>query len=370
MNTYFIFGSTGNLAQNKIIKALFEIYREEKNNFKIYCLGRRDMTDLEFRDFTSKNLEQSQEVLDFLENIFYLKIDIENPKTFSCISNVLDETSPKPIFYLSLPPDQYLKTLEGLKFCGINIQNFILLEKPFASDISSLLKTEQFAKDFLQKSKILYVDHYLFKNIIKDIYNYKDQSVAVGLYENISKIEVSFLESNDISSRGAFYDKVGVVYDVFQNHILEIVSSFLSTKKLSKDRVSVLNDLTVTSSDIKRGQYKGFRDHKGVSALSETETYLKIKILYHSIPIFVEAGKSCKNQNVSLTICYKNGDKKTFNSFTENAYINLFKDLSSGSLENFISFGEALALFKLADEVKENILKIPLEIYDLENGLC
>ncbi len=367
MDTYFIFGSTGNLAQTKIIKALFQLHKEGDKNFRVYCIGRRDMTDLEFRDFTSKNLDQGEDTLSFLKNIYYLKINVEDRDSFWAISQILNTNiSRKIFFYLALPPKEYLKVLDGLSFCNLDKENFILLEKPFAPNSYELLKINDFSQKFLQKSKILYVDHYLFKNLISDIWDFKKE--RKDFYENILKIEVYFLESNDISQRGSFYDGVGVVYDVFQNHILEMISSVFSLEK--SDRVSVLKSLIVSTDDMKRGQYKGFIDHSGVEKDSKTETYLNLKLLFRAIEIFVEAGKSCQKQNVSVTVYFKNDQKIIFNSSGENAYIKLFKNLRDGLFENFVSFDEAFILFKISDEVKSLVSKLPLEIYDLENGLC
>lgn len=368
MKIYSIFGATGDLAQKKLIKALFEVYKKEED-FAIYCFGRKDITNEDFRNLTLKN-NNIEGFESFSEKIFYFKLDfdLENPLLFLrekfCNSIFLT-------FYVALPPTEYLKILGFLNNLGLGFQYFILLEKPFGYDKKSAILIQDFYKNCLKGPKLLYVDHYLFKEFLVRINSFKISKKLSDLVSNIREVQALFLESNSLENRGFLYDKIGAVLDVGQNHVLQMLVSFFALDNSSpKNRLEVLKKIESVSA-LKRGQYKSFKEHLGVSENSETETYFKVNMIFDSgIPILVEAGKSCLNPFVGLKLYFKNGEVVEFKSSNENSYIKLFQDLDSLNFDRFVSFEEVSISFDIAEKIKNSISNLPLSIYNLSDGLC
>lgn len=369
-NVYCIFGATGNLAQLKIIPALFDIYNENKD-ISIFCFGRTDILSDDFRDISFKN--NNKYTKSFLEKLVYLKIDQSKPEDFKNIEKELKDIYSNIIFYLSLPPSEYLNIIKSLSHLNIKSKFYILVEKPFADSLESLFEIEKISKNS-NKTEILFVDHYLFKNFINEILDYKKDFNFRDFVGSLLSVEVKFLESNTLAKRGLFYDKTGAIFDVGQNHILQMINTVFVESPFNfkpEERLKVLNNLYLSDKGFARGQYKNFRKEDGVSVDSETETYFKagfdFKCIDLSIPVFVEAGKSCKDVFVGVILNFKNGSVVKIGSSSENAYIKILK---MEDHSRFVCLNEAILSFKIAKNLKERILKEKMIFYILEDGLC
>ncbi len=370
MKIYCIFGATGNLSQSKILPALFDIFKTG-DDFSILCFGRKEMSSQDFRDLTfhSQNIYSQT----FLEKIVYLKVDPNIKDDFSKIEENLKSTYSQIFFYLSLPPSEYLNIIKSL--CSLDIKKtfHILVEKPFADSLDSLLEIKQISEKS-KFAKILFVDHYLFKKLIDDILDYKVNLGFESFLDSLVSVEVKFLESNTLAKRGGFYDKTGAVFDVFQNHILQMINAVFSSnpKNFNSDnRVDILKKINLLSSGFARGQYVGFRQEDGVLTSSQTETYFKAGLVFSHqekhIPVLVEAGKSCQGVFVGVIFNFKDGSNFQISSSSENSYIKMLK---MEDFSRFVSFDEASLSFKIANDVKKAISKEELLFYNMEDGLC
>jgi glucose-6-phosphate 1-dehydrogenase len=199
------------------------------------------------------------------------------------------------------------------------------LEKPFGTDLETAQKLDMQLGSLFKEEQIYRVDHYLAKETVRNIIAFRFSNVFLEPVWNnnyIQKIEVKLLEKNTVSARGDFYDKVGALRDVGQNHLLQLLSLFImdepgqfSPEDIKKERADALSSLKVLTAeeiakDTIRGQYNGYLDEEGVHSDSATETYFKIKATstkhdFRGVPLYIESGKAMKEDLIEVVVTFK-----------------------------------------------------------------
>ncbi len=340
-----VFGATGDLMAKKIIPSLFHLFQIGKipNKFEVIGFGRRPFSD---EDFRRHILEASQKYhvvfsseaqkQEFLDLFMYQRGGFDETSSYADLKTKIENISERwgensnKLFYLAVPPEQFeiiFKNLaaEGLNKPGKNGEwSRVLVEKPFGTDGVSAQKLEKLLARYFDQDQLYRIDHYLAKEIIQAIIHFRFSNNLLETSwdkDTIEKIEIRLLESMGVEERGAFYDAVGALRDVGQNHLLEMLAAVtmedlrsLDEVELRSRRAQIIAALKPwTASDIKqftyRAQYEGYDTIRGVAPGSQTETYYKLKTeLNHprwkGVPIIMEAGKraaaACKEIVVTL----------------------------------------------------------------------
>lgn len=345
-----MFGGTGDLAETKLYPALFHLFKRGSlpQSFKVLGISRKTlevevyrqqvMSWISHADQTASAADRSR----FVNHVDYLAGDFNQPLTYEAIAEYLKafdgevKQCASKLFYLAVPPSLYagiFKSLDEaslLKLCdGGTTHARILVEKPFGRDLSTAKALEADLCLRFTEDQIYRIDHYLAKEAIENIIALRFANSILSdswQHEQIESINVRLLEKKDVANRGAFYDGVGALRDVGQNHVLQILallamspSSISDVAAIRQARARVISELESPSRFVK-GQYAGFRNSAGVDAASTTETYFYIETKlkserFHGIPITLEAGKALATAVSDVTITFK--PRVRFSNLTE-----------------------------------------------------
>jgi len=344
---FTIFGVTGDLAAKKIIPSLWHLFQHGRLPERLSVIGfsRREFSDKEFKDLileaVKKHADSSiedKEIDSFFELFTYQAGTFEDTKAFQSLSDRIVEIESSwnmcanKLFYLAVPPSSYeqiFKNLAGVKLnvpCGGDPGwSRILIEKPFGTDLRSAQELQSLLSSYFKEEQIYRIDHYLFKEIIQGIENFRFSN---NLFENawdntmIERINIRLLESIGVEDRGSFYDSIGTLRDVGQNHILTMLAAItmeyptgMNVREIRKNRATILETLRpwteeTVQKETYRSQYLNYKNIRGVAQNSDTETYFALKTdLLHprwsGIPIFMEAGKRMGESRKEIILTLK-----------------------------------------------------------------
>lgn len=347
--TIVIFGITGDLSRHKLLPALFSLWKKGflPEKFSIIGFSRKDFSDEEIRKEMMASLpevENESEKEKFLSNIFYKKGVFDSSETYKDLSVYIGEKDDKvgvcssKIFYLAVPPTLYESILTNIRKAGLHIQcggkkdrAKILIEKPFGDDMKTAEELDFLLGDLFDESQIYRIDHYLGKETLQNILSFRfSNTLFEPLWNNkhIDKIEISLFEKNVVGDRGAFYDNIGALKDVGQNHMLAMLSLIAMeqpvkfvTAEVRKERGKVLKKLSLnpkTFSKIsRRAQYEGYLAEKGVREDSQTETFFSIEAFiknrrWSGVPFVMKSGKAFKESKTEIKIFFRDPDPRFF----------------------------------------------------------
>lgn len=367
--TFVLFGATGDLARRKIVPALFELYQKGVfvSGSQIVAFSRRDWQDQDYRDFITQSIstEDKEKVGEFLKTIQYVSGTFDAPEGYIKLKEVTKHNH--VIIHLAVPPNAHTQVINNLNKVGV--VGKLLIEKPFGHDLQSAEALEVELEKYVDCKNIFRIDHYLGKAGLDEVTRKRKEDLEFSSRLNknfVNSIQFRFLESLDIAGRGEFYDSVGALLDVGQNHLLSMVSSFfVDTKSLQGvcgARAEVLKQMRVVHTT--RGQYSGYVDEKNVDKNSETETYFKIEMKYaqedwENIPIYLEGGKAMEEKRSDIIISFKDESQYVFDidqPKKPDAYEVVLDAAIRGDDSRFVCSDEMMESWRLADQMK-NMMK-------------
>ncbi len=344
-----VFGGAGDLSKRKLLPAFFSLYSRNilPDKFNLIGVSRKNRTDNEFKniiensivDYSKYKENISKEKLkEFINFSSYLSGKFEDIETYRKLAKSLlniDESlgiCSNKLFYLAVPPENYEIILKNLDKSGLTIPcskkegwTRVLVEKPFGSNYKTAKNLDKLLGDLFLEEQIFRIDHYLAKETIQNILTFRfTNTLFEPIWNNkfIEKIEIKLLEKLDVSTRGTFYDDIGALRDVGQNHILQILASMtmenplsLSAKSIREKRAELLSSLCLFSKEnisefVTKGQYEGYKKEDGVKNNSNTETYFKLRVFldnkrWKGVPFILESGKALFETKTEVKIYFK-----------------------------------------------------------------
>lgn len=330
--TFVIMGATGDLAKLKLIPALYNILKHNPT-WKVSLIGvARSATTIEaILEEAKKNIKDfDQAIWSRLSQVaHYQTLDFGKLEDFENLKNKILEIEKKEnlsgnrLFYLATLPEHFGEASVNLAKVGLVSSKDggwerVLYEKPFGSDLASAKKINQTIDKVFEEKNVYRVDHYLGKELVADIALLRfTNRVLEPLWNNrhIDSIQIIRDEDFGIKDRGNYFDKYGAVKDMFQNHILQILSlvamespKFISGEYLRDQKVKVLKKVKVK--DLFLGQYDGYEKEKGVQPGSKTETFFAAKVeinnrRWRGVPFFVRSGKGLNKKEAVIHIRFK-----------------------------------------------------------------
>jgi glucose-6-phosphate 1-dehydrogenase len=402
-----LFGATGDLANRKLIPAIYDLFKE-KNQLRLIGVARRALKRSEWEDLIAtalKDVEDKEEINKFLSMTSYINGDFKEIEIYSRLKKELGENEEeKTLFYLSIPQTTYNEVLYGISTEFTLKKSKVAIEKPFGNDLNSF---DGLLKDISRYSDIAHVypiDHYLGKEWIYEMERLsKENPMLSALWKNdsLDAIQLSMLESEGVKERGRFYEQVGALKDVFQNHLLQIIATALRTifPNSTKEEIITMLELSGEKDAVVFGQYvaeesaKAYREEHYVAKDSLVETYFAVKLRLFERPIYIRSGKRLGKDKTYLTLNFKNIYGELNNSLSYNiqperhilfavrdkvseitakakvhyqdkTYQILFSKMLHGEKDTFFpSLGEIRASWKLTERILEAVSSSDIYFY-------
>ncbi len=336
-----IFGASGDLTQRKLVPSLFNLYRKERmpEQFRIVGYGNTAFTDEQFRAHLKEGMGEfasyeytEEEWEKFASNFLYQQgryTDLADFKKLGSLLKSKENGSGNRIYYMATPPGVFPNIIDLLGLTDqLGEQNGwrrVVIEKPFGTDLESAHSLNEQIHKALSEKQIYRIDHYLGKETVQNILVSRFANTIFEPLWNrnyIDHVEITVAEQVGVEHRARFYDHVGVLRDMFQNHLLQLVAlvameppaSFDATA-LRNEKVKVLSAIQpMTEDDVPRrtvrAQYKGYRQEEGVDPQSTTPTYAAIRLQvdnwrWQGVPFYLRSGKCLKEKLSQITIQFK-----------------------------------------------------------------
>ncbi|MDD2807143.1 MAG: glucose-6-phosphate dehydrogenase [Patescibacteria group bacterium] len=345
-----VLGATGDLMARKIVPSLFHLF--DHNNlpqrFKVVGFARRSLTDTDFQEHVHQNLiehslpkDNQPPTAEFLKIFSYFQGNFEDVSAYQNLAKALDKIDAEwgvcanKLFYLAVPPEQFEIIFTNLKLSGLNVPcspqtgwTRMLIEKPFGRDLKTAERMLDQVSKFFKDEQVYLIDHYLAKEILQGIVPFRfSNNLLEDSWDNtaIEKIEIKLLEKLGAEKRGKFYDNVGALRDVGQNHLLEMLAVLtmeypedMDPYDLRHKRAAIIEKLkpwtkTEIIENTFRAQYDSYQQIVGVDSNSQVETYFKLKTelidkRWRGVPIFLESGKGFESSIKQIKVTFRHPD--------------------------------------------------------------
>ncbi|HXK80421.1 MAG: glucose-6-phosphate dehydrogenase [Kiritimatiellia bacterium] len=331
--TIVIFGATGDLTQRKLIPALFHNRKKGRlwDRTRIVGVARRDWSDDFFREHLREGVRRYGGPFDekawaeFAPRIRYVRGDLEVPEDYHEVDRRLREIEGKPanrLYYLATAPEFYGPACDYLAAANMTAETEgwrrIIIEKPFGHDLASAVALNHRVHQSFREHQVYRIDHYLGKETAQNILFLRFANTLFEPVWNrryISNIQITVAEDVDVGTRGGYYDQAGVVRDMFQNHLLQLLSlvtmeppASLDANAVRNEKAKVLGNIrAIRLEDAVRGQYEGYREAERVAPNSQTPTYAALKLhidnwRWQGVPFYLRSGKAMAARGSSIIV--------------------------------------------------------------------
>lgn len=352
-----IFGVTGDLTRRKLIPGIYQLFNNGNINTPLQIIGfaRRPWTDEVLAQTLSTGIEEFSRtrpvkptlIEKLLDHSKYLQSAFENPAGYSELKNLLvGSHNTGIIYYLATPPEEYLTIIKNIGTSGLlelPAWSRIVVEKPYGYDLQSALELEKALQSIFLENQIYRIDHYLGKETVQNILVLR---FANGIFEPlwnnhyIDHVQITVSETLGVGTRAGYFDNIGIIRDMFANHLLQLLTltameipSAFSADSVRDEKIKILrslrpfkdNDAVVNTI---RGQYSNgdlngqkvlsYKSEQGVPKSSLTETYLALRLFvdnwrWAGVPFYIRCGKRMAKNVTEIIIHFKQVPLSLFN---------------------------------------------------------
>src|ERR1700710_37570 len=321
-----IFGISGDLAKKMTFRALYRMEKSGMLKVPVVGVALDDWDDEALRKHAREAVESTVKEIDgmaleaMLARLSYVQGDYGDDATFERVKKALGDAE-QPVFYLEIPPSLFATVVKGLGKAGLVDHAHVVIEKPFGHDLESARALNAELREVLEEEQILRIDHYLGKEPVLDItYLRFAHSILEPIWNRnyIAHVQMTIAEDFGVDDRGRFYDSVGAMRDVIQNHALQVLGLIGMEPPSANDPDGVRDKKleffkAMRAADPKRyvrGQYEGFLEVKDVAPDSQTQTFAALQLevdnwRWSGVPFFIRAGKCMPAKASEVTVVFR-----------------------------------------------------------------
>jgi glucose-6-phosphate 1-dehydrogenase len=349
--TLVIFGASGDLTSRKLVPALYQLFRKGRlpADTRIVGFSRTPFTDDAWRESLGKSTKQFEpKQFDaaawqkFAKSLHYQPGDLGSPADFEALHQRLHElegdNSITRVYYLATAPQFYDETVARLGACGfaeeVNGPRRIVIEKPFGTDAQTARRLNDAVHAVFREPQVYRIDHYLGKETVQNILVLRFANTIFEPVWNrnyIDHVQITVAEEVTVGRRGSFYDETGVLRDMFQNHLLQLLMATameapvrFEAETVRDEKVKVLSAIAPltaaeVASDTVRGQYLGYLNEPGVKPDSQTATFAVVKLAvdnwrWQGVPFYLRSGKAMSCRTSQIVIQFRSPPHMVFNA--------------------------------------------------------